>query len=107
MSRNPKVVLIGLKKTQERVLTEEFPDISFIFMGSERRKLEIPKAILYVIWAKFVSHSLSESVLKKATSSVFIHHGGMAELKTFLQNWNFENDEQGDNPSKRYIRKRK
>jgi len=106
MSRNPKVVIIGLKATQERILKEEFLKIDFIFMGCDRRKIELPKAILYVIWAKFVSHSLSESVVKKATASVFIHHGGMAELKTFLQNWDCKNEE-GDNPSKRDIRKRK
>jgi len=106
MSRNPKVVLIGLKATQERILTEEFPNMRFIFMKTERKSLELPKAMLYVVWAKFINHSLSEAVVKRATSSVFIHHGGMKELKTFLQNWNCENDEQGDNPSKRDIRKR-
>lgn len=86
-----KVVMIGFLPNQQRILTEEFPQISFRFIEADRKQFQLPKCSLVVIWARFISHRLSDAVMKQASCSVYIHRGGMSEMSVFLQNWNCKN----------------
>jgi hypothetical protein len=91
MEKIPKVVMIGLLPNQQKILTETMPEISFRFIEADRKQFQLPKCSLVVIWARFISHRLSNSVTKQATSSVYIHRGGMSAMVAFLQNWNCKN----------------
>jgi hypothetical protein len=89
---NTKVVIVGLNPPQERILTESVrtvrTDFVLIFIDKERRQFQLPSADLYVIWTKFISHRMSNAVLKAAKSSFYVHRGGLKEMAAFLQNWN-------------------
>ena len=89
--QSPKVVMIGFLPNQQAILTETFPQISFRFIEADRKQFQLPKCSLVVIWARFISHRLSNAVTKQATSSVYIHRGGMSAMVAFLQNWNCKN----------------
>jgi hypothetical protein len=78
--------------SQQRILTEQLPELVLKFIESDRRQFQLPRADLVVIWARFVSHRISEAVVSKAPGNIYIHRGGMKEIKIFLQNWNCKNN---------------
>jgi len=81
----PKVVMVGFLPPQQ------LPELRLKFIESDRRQFQLPKADLVVIWARFVSHRISEAVVSQSPSNIYIHRGGMKEIKIFLQNWNCKN----------------
>lgn len=81
------VTMIGFLPGQQQVLIKRFPDISFRFIETERKKFQLPKCSLIVIWVRFINHRLSAAVLKQANCPVNIHRGGMSSIIQHLENW--------------------
>lgn len=89
-TKNAKVVIVGLLPPQQRILLQASPHLDLVFIDKNRRGLTLPKADLYVVWAKFISHAISDLVIRTAGEQgvdVLVHHSGLKNLAKILNQW--------------------
>lgn len=82
-----KIALIGFLPNQQRILASQLPGLDIQFISAEQRRFALRQVELVVLWAKFISHRVSERVQAQANCRVYIHRGGLKEMRAFLEEW--------------------
>ncbi len=84
-AEEPKIVVVGMLPAQEKRLSQAIVNVKFFFIDKERKKVEVPEADLYIVWARFVSHRICGKIENIAKGKLLVHHKGISDLIRVLK----------------------